>query len=282
MPNDTPSAEIIPRLARFEKSMHPIEKEIFYLLKDLSKKYPQKNLRELLDTQRKTHLRLLNRQQRYILDRLHFVGQFLPKKTAQKLENVLKEAEEILDDKTCNEQFKRRVFVGKITYSAMEFAKKDIAKTIIGIAEEMPKASNNISAFIVKHTEKNPATGAQRTSQGIVYALLAPSIGSVEHIKARSKNVKRGGGKDKMSNYILECARDNNERSSMPFNEFAKMHPEFFGKHLQRYMDKVIQGINSGKLTGYDKYPRQVAKTLEKESKGLVKVNISKLNIQNA
>ena len=68
----------------------------------------------------------------------------------------------------------------------------------------------------------------------------------------------------------------------MPFFEFIELHPEFYGKHLQRYMDRVIHDINNGIVKGFENYPAKISKTLRKESKGKVKVDISKLNIPNA
>ena len=107
-------------------------------------------------------------------------------------------------------------------------------------------------------------------------------MGTVEHVKVRSKNINHGGGEDKMSNYLLECERDNNERSSMPFIDFIRLHPDFYGKSLQRYMDRVIQDINNGTILGFEKYPEEIARTLQDESRGKIKVDISKLNIPNA
>lgn len=282
MPDNTPSAKVIPLLEKFEKSMHPVEKEVFNILKDLSKKYPKKNLRELLDTIRTPHLYHLHEEQNKILKRLNFVGYYLPEKSRKILEETLKETKEILDDKTYNEQFKRRVFVGKIKYATMDFPEEDVSAAIFKIAEEMPKASNSTSAFIVKHTEKKPSTGKERTSHDIIFALLAPSIGSIEHIKVRSKNIKDGGGKDTMSNYLLICARCNNNRSSTNFAEFLKTNPHLYGPHLRKYIDLVIQKLNEGKLKGFEKYLPAVAKTLKKESKGMLKIDISKLNIPDA
>lgn len=277
-----PAKDVVAALCAYENSMHGVEKEIFHILRWLSQKHPDKNIRELLDTQRQRHLILLHERQNKIINRLHFVGGFLSPKSQQALEKTLVESRELLADKTCNEQFKRRVFVGKIKYLADSFPEKDIAQTIHKIAEEMPKAGNSVPAFIVKFTEKKPSTGVERTPADIIFAILSPSMGTVEHVKVRSKNIKHGGGMDKMSNYILECERDNNERSSMPFSEFIKLHPEFFGAHLQKYIDRVIQDINNGVITGFENYPAEIAKTLRKESRGKVRIDISKLNIPNA
>ena len=190
--------------------------------------------------------------------------------------------EEILNDKTSSEQFKRRIFVGKVKYAAEHFKEKGVVKHIFEIAEEMPKASNNTAAFIVKHTEKKPATGQERTSSDIVWGLLSPSLLTIEHIKVRSKNIKHGGGKDVMANFLPECARDNNERSSMRLGEFVDLHPEFYGNNLQVFMDRAAKKINEERAGNFAKYPRSVIRTLYRESNGKIKARIPRIDIKNA
>ena len=276
------SAEILPKLKKFEGRLHPVEDSVLQILKDLSEKYPKKTLRQLLDLKRRYQLRVLHKEQEKIIERIRLLGYFISEKEQKRLEKTLHEAEKILKERTGTQQFKRRVFVGKIKHAVENVKEKDVAKAITLAAEEMPKASNSIPAFIVKHTEKIPSTGKQRTSKGIIYALLSPSTGTVEHIKVRSKNIEGGGGRDKMENYILECARDNNERGSIPFYEFVKMHKEAFKKNLQKYIDLVIKKINTGKYEKFNDYPVQVAKTLRRESKGILRPDISRLDIPDA
>ena len=282
MPDNTPAQKIIPILARYEKSMHPVEKEVFGILKSLAKEYPQKNLRSLLDTQREKYLEILHLEQKDILRRLRNVSQFLSPKEEAKLEKTIKETEEILNDKNSTEQFKRRIFVGKIKYASMNFKEKDAVKRIFEIAEEMPKASNNTAAFIVKHTEKKPATGQERTSGDIVWGLLSPSLATIEHIKVRSKNVINGGGKDEMGNFLIECSRDNNERSCLPLYEFVQLHPEYYGKRLQRHINLVAKKINETNAEYFAQYPQKVLKTLKKESQGTISARTPKIDIKNA
>lgn len=282
MPENTPSEKIIPILSKYEKSMHPIEREVFDILKSLSKEYPKKNLRQLLDTQREKYLEILHMEQKNILRRLSYVSQFLSPQEEAKLEKTIKETEKILNDKNSTEQFKRRIFVGKIKYTSMNFKEKGVVKRIFEIAEEMPKASNNTAAFIVKHTEKKPATGQERTSNDIVWGLLSPSLATIEHIRVRSKNVTNGGGKDEMRNFLIECARDNNERSSMPLDEFARLHPEYYGRKLQRHINLVAQKINETNALYFAPYPKKVLRTLRKESKGTITARTPKIDIKNA
>ena len=280
---NTASAEkIIPILEKYEKSMHPVEREVLDILKSLAQEHPEKNLRELLDTQRAKHLEMLHLEQKDILRRLREASRFLSPEEEAKLEETLKETEEILNDKTSTEQFKRRIFVGKVKYTAEKFHDKGIVSSIFDIAEKMPRASNSISAFIVKNTEKKPSSALERTPEDIVWGLLSPSLATIEHIKVRSPNIKHGGGKDKMSNFILECSRDNNERSCMRLDEFAKLHPEYYGANLQRFIDMSAEKINRLKAKDFAKYPAKVVRTLRRESKGMVSAKVPKIDIKNA
>ncbi len=282
MPDTTPAEQIIPILEKYKNNMHPVEREVFDIMKSLAKDYPKKNLRELLDTQRENYLEILHFEQLDILRRLRFMSQFLLPEEEVALAKTLNETEQILNDKTSNEQFKRRIFVGKVKYTAENFKDKGVVKRIFKIAEEMPKASNNTAAFIVKYTEKKPATGKERTSSDIVWGLLFPSIGTIEHIRPRTKRVRHGGGKDKMSNFILECARDNNDRSCMPLYVFAKQHPDYYGGHLQLFINLAAEKIKKQGATDFVRYPQQVIKTLRKESKGRINAHIPKIDIKNA
>ena len=49
-------------------------------------------------------------------------------------------------------------------------------------------------------------------------------------------------------------------------------------KHAQKYIDKVIDLINSRKVTDLDWYPAAIQDTLYKASHGQIDLNISKLN----
>ena len=82
-----------------------------------------------------------------------------------------------------------------------------------------------------------------------------------------------------MSNYILECARDNNMRECMPFRDFVKNNPQFYGEHLQRYIDAIITRLNNGELKGFERYPLQISRTLRRQSKGKIRLDISNLKL---
>lgn len=49
-------------------------------------------------------------------------------------------------------------------------------------------------------------------------------------------------------------------------------------RNTQKHMDLIIDLINNNKIKNFSFYPAEVAKTLETESKGLIKLDLSRLN----
>jgi len=280
--NETPSSILIPVLKKYEESMHPVEKEIFKLLENLSKNYPAYTLRELLETQRTKNKILLHKEENLIINKIKDISSTLSSKSQKILNKTLNEAEKLLKNDSYDNVFKRKVFLGKIKSSVYEFPEKATANTIVSIARKLPRAGTSKSAFIVKYTQKKPSTGQERTSQDIVFAILSPSLATIEHVKVRSPLIDNGGGANAMHNYLLECKRDNNLRDSMPLLSFIQNNPEFYGPHLQKYIDTIIEKINKGTLKGFDDYPTEIAKTLKTQSKGKINIDLSKLNKENS
>ena len=279
LPPHTPSAQVIPVLKRYEESLHDVEKGAFHLLEALSQEYPENNLRQLFDIVRPEHLKILQQDEQKIIDRIRTIGTYLSPASEEKLAITLNEAENFIKNDDHNSIFKRRMFIGKIGDVTTDLPEKDIGDTIFKIAHEMPRAGNSQSAFIVKYSEKNPANGVERDSHSIIQGILMPSVGTIEHVKARSPLVKKGGGANEMKNYMLECSQCNGMRNCMDFKDFVNCHPEFFGVHAQRYIDAIIERLNRGELYGFERYPLQISRTLRRQSKGKVKLDISKLNL---
>ena len=279
LPPDAPSEEAIACLTPYEEQMHSVEQNVFNILQFLSTVHPKKNLRELLDTVRDKHLEELHAEERKVIDRIRNVGTFLNEKDQERLNITLNEAEDLIINGNYDAVFARRAFIGKIGDVTADFKQKDIADTIFEISHELPRAGTSVSAFVVKYSEPNLITKKERNSHDIIQGLLSPSIATIEHVKARSPLAPNGGGENKMSNYILECARDNNMRECMPFRDFVKNNPQFYGEHLQRYIDAIITRLNNGELKGFERYPLQISRTLRRQSKGKIRLDISNLKL---
>ena len=139
-----------------------------------------------------------------------------------------------------------------------------------------------MSSFIIKFTQKDPKTKQEKTAYQLGIALVEPSVGSLEHIRPRHPQDGSEGGKDKYSNYIYASRDWNVKRKNTPLDKWVTEHPEF-KENMQKYMDAVIEKINKGEaLKRCRVYPIIVAETLEKESKGLIKLDTSKLKLSKA
>ncbi len=278
------SRNVINLLKPFEDRMHPVEKQVFGIIKDLSKKEPEKNIRELLETVRPEHLEKVKTQELGILDKLatYTNKSVKNKQDSKKLIDLVDEATLIIEEQDANYIFRRRKFMEKLDKITVKMEDKSAAEKVKEIAEELPKAQENVSTFIVKYTQKDPKTKLEKTPYQIGIALVEPSVGSLEHIVPRHPQDNSKGGENKYSNYIYASREWNTKRKNMPLDQWVMKNPQI-KENMQKYMDVVIDKINKGEAMKRCRvYPIIVAETLEKESKGLIKLDTSKLKLTPA
>ena len=278
------SKNVINLLQPFEDRMHPVEKQVFGIIKDLSKKEPEKNIRELLDTVRPEHLEKVKNQELKILDKLKTYGNnhIKNEKEVENINNLVNEANLIIEKQDENYIFRRRRFMEKLDKITVNMEDKQTAEKIKEIAEELPKAQENVSTFIVKYTQKDPKTKLEKTPYQIGIALVEPSVGSLEHIVPRHPQDNSKGGENKYSNFIYASREWNTKRKNMPLDQWVMKNPQI-KDNMQKYIDVVIDKINKGEAMKRCRvYPIIVAETLEKESKGLIKLDTSKLKLTPA
>lgn len=278
------SKNVINILKPFEDRMHPVEKQVFGIIKNLSKKEPQKNIRELLETVRPEHLEKVKTQELGILNKLaEYTNKHVKdEQDSRKLTNLVDEAVLIIEEQDANYIFRRRKFMEKLDKITVNMQDKTSAAKVKEIAEELPKAQENVSTFIVKYTQKDPKTKIEKTPYQIGIALVEPSVGSLEHIVPRHPQDNSKGGENKYSNYIYASREWNTKRKNMPLDQWVMKNPQI-KDNMQKYIDVVIDKINKGEAMKRCRvYPIIVAETLEKESKGLIKLDTSKLKLTPA
>ena len=275
------SKNAVRLLKPFENRMHPVEKQVFNLIEDLSKKDPNKNLRQLLDKVRPQHLEIVKQQEYDILNRMSDYNQNNVKdeKDNSKVYKLLHEAVDIIDKQDENYIFRRRRFMEKLNVITNNMTDKESAKGLQNIAEELPRAHDNMSAFIIKFTQKDPKTKLEKTPYQIGISLVEPSVGSLEHVKPRHPQDNSQGGENLYSNYLYASKEWNTRRRNMPLDKWVEQNPQI-KDNMQAYIDAVIKKINTGKaLQNCKVYPIIIAKTLEQESNGLIKLDTSKLKL---
>ncbi|MGN0017860.1 MAG: hypothetical protein ACI37S_02345 [Candidatus Gastranaerophilaceae bacterium] len=280
---NAPSKDVIPLLEPFKDRMHPVEKEAYCLLKGLSKKNPQKNLRQLLDGVRPQYLKKIKEKEYEVLSEMGKYGKRrLSAEENKKLNNYIESTIKIINDQDENYIFRRRKFIEKLDNVTADFKNKNDVKVLKEMAEEIPKGNGNLSAFVVKYSQKNPKNSRDMTPYQIGMALLRPSVGSLEHIVPRHPQDGSQGGTNKYSNYIYACCELNSMRKNMPLDQWIEEHPEI-PKNMQKYIDAVIDKINNKQaMQNCRVYPILVAQTLKKESKGLIDLNVSRLKLSKA
>lgn len=270
--------ESVALLKPFEDRMQPVEKQVFGIIERLSKKNPRKNLRQVLDLVRPEHLENIKNHEVNVLNKMSEV-KINDEKDSDKVFNLLYESKGIIDKQDANYIFRRRRFMEKLEGITSTMKEQDKAQQLKDMAEELPRAHDTVSSFIVKFTQKDPNTKKEKESWQIGQALVASSVGSIEHIRCRHPKDGSEPGANNISNYIYASKAANSLRGNMPLPQWIEKHPEVKG-YMQQYMDGVIEKINNKQaMKGFRAYPVVVAKTLEKESNGMIKLDTSKLKV---
>ena len=198
---------------------------------------------------------------------------------AKNVGKLLASSKEILEKQDPNYIFRRRRLIEKLNNVTKNMTEQDKAQELLKIAEDVPRSHDNISAFIVKFTQKDAGTKLEKTPYQIGISLVEPSVGSLEHITPRHPQDGSDGGKNIYSNYVYASKEWNTRRKNMPLDKWVEKNPEI-KDHMQNYIDAVIEKINKREaLQRCRVYPILVAETVEKESNGKIKLDTSKLKL---
>lgn len=267
------SAYMVNELKKFEPRMNKTEKEAFLVLKDYSEKYPNKSFTEIFNEPYvlDTHLEELEKEQGKVLYDADMLAQTMSKQSKKKIHNLVKRAYNILINETPAIKNKRSRIIEMFEKAEADIPEKDIMNEIIKNIYKLPSSRNNVNAFIVKYRDNNP--------NEIADLILRGSSSTIEHVKPHKR--PNDPGENDIKNYIVLCKDCNQERQQIPYSEFIKKHPDM-PENTQKYLDKVIEHINNGLLIGFDKYPLEIKKTVEKESAGKIKLSYIKLNVIKA
>ena len=75
-------------LKQYEDCMPPIEREVYFILKNLAKKHPDLNLQELMQMKHKRAEEILIQQQTKILDKINMMIRVLPRRLTKPVRSV--------------------------------------------------------------------------------------------------------------------------------------------------------------------------------------------------
>ncbi len=161
--------------------------------------------------------RTANEFSEYVIYRVQKIGERLDRQDIVRLCEISKR---MIEGKNVIIQFSNKDFMHDLVKKELASIKgTPLYYRMVYLANKLPNSSSSMRSFVAKHRYSNSDT--------IGYKLLEPSIATVEHVKARAN-----GGVDDLTNCVLACRADNNERGSMPqylyMNKWNKRNPQAF------------------------------------------------------
>lgn len=251
-------------LTQYEGYMHEIEGCVFDLFKEVQHK-GKRDFQDILTEYKPAALERLKEKQRLILTSTDKHIENLSEPVAEQVRAIRDTAIYRID----NGKFGRKMLLTALKdIKASEEDSKRIDR-IYRAWYGLPSSSKDIDAFIVQY--------AEQPHEAIAKRLLSSAVATVEHVQPSSR-----GGDDDLSNFLLVSARFNNDRDSMPLDEYIDLNRGIdIEKNLQKYINDVIDEINNKKSEFSHKswYPEAIKKTLARETSRKVNLDINGLRL---
>ena len=191
-------------LQKYEGNMHSVEKEVFGILKEYSKKYPDLNFQQILTLIKEDHEKPLIATQFGIFKMIEKASEHINPEIRKEIKQLIEEEKTLILEG--NNQFRRKRFVNKFEQILSGGKNSATKEHLIRLANKLPTAYEDKNAFIVKYSTK--------TAEAIGIRLLSYSMCTIEHV--RPKNPKTSKGENHLFNYIPECMRCNSFRQDRP------------------------------------------------------------------
>ena len=253
--------DIVKTLTPYKKYMQKVEKNIFRMFEAYAKFNPNADLQSILKREYNQALVKLKLEEFNVLDDVDKMSLKLSPDLALQVHGKTTECRQVILDDNPENVFKRKTLLTSLDEITPKRNEKKAYDELKDRAEYLPTSATSVNAFIVKY--------ADRSQEEIAKRLIRVSMATIEHVKPDSKN-----GKNSISNFLLTSASANNIRSNMPLNKFIDMFPNV-PKNCQKYIEQIISILKSGGLKGSETYPFRIKKTLFKESKGRIDLDLS-------
>lgn len=237
-----------------------IERAVAKFLIKTSSKSPDLGMSELLQKYSPNAKVLMETEQKSVMDRIDEKAKsILGEKNV--VSDCVNEAIKQIDNGTKDNTFLRKPFLANLVETLKQVEDKELAGQMLDIAVQLPTSKNTLESFIVKYSQKNNFEIARRLAQ--------TGISTAEHIHPDSM-----GGPDDTSNYMAECAHCNSHRGTTDLEEWMKEYPNM-PRSVQRNIDEVTERIINGDLgTKYEDYPTDLQKTVDTETRGIIKLKV--------
>ena len=255
--------DVVDCLAHYVNCMQPIEKAMYNQFAEYSKYNPHGELQDCLANLYHVAITRLKLEEFAVLDEIDRLSLNMSPDNALAMRKKITTCRQVILDDNKENPFKRRTLIESLGDIPELGRDKKILEQIEDRAVYLPSSSTSENAFIVKYLE--------RSHQEIAKRLLVSSTATIEHILPDSK-----GGENAIGNFILVSSSANRLRENLPLEKFIARFPNV-PQNCQKYIEQIINVINNGGLKGLENYPYMVKQTLDKESKGLIKLDVDKL-----
>lgn len=247
----------------YTKQLHPIENKVAYILISLSKKHPEKNIKELLMLKRYESKNVLEREQAMLVNSVMGDAIQLSGDVSKEMVSRLNNINQIIYSGKDGKPFKRKkvlATINKFALAEQNLSNQEILKRMSDTIQALPVSGQDFNAFVLKYTQKD------RGNLEIASRLLLPNQPTIEHIDPALRSVKNlEHGKNDISNYLDMCLDCNGDRGTEPYYSFVERKPQM-KENLQKHMDEVQHYIRKRDLPSYYNYPLNIRKAIREQS----------------
>ena len=267
------SKYMVDEISKIKPDFHKVEKRIFKELQRLAHAYPDETFFEILNKPdiHKYYLKNLEEKQIAILDSVAKVAKIAPTKIKKEIFAEINKARAVFKDESPLVLHKRGRVISSFHENLDKYKENSIVQNVFEMLTNLPDSKTDVDAFMIK--------GSQKNSNTIVEILINRQRNTFEHVKPHHR--EGDNGENSIYNYIGLCGKCNGERQRTEYDLFVKSHPEMIA-NAQIQLNRIIDYINKGLLTGYDKYPEKIKTALLIESKGKINVDIKRLDLDLA
>lgn len=234
---------------------------------------PEPTLQKKINSSEKSIQKALQAKQLMVLDSMDITI----RKITTKMENLIFKITKPFENE--NEKM-QKMLVEKFKRQNLPLSEQ-IIQLIIGTPlSQIPTSKDNVSAFIVKYanklTKNKDPQYIQRSDREIAQSLLRSSVTSVEHLASKRSWTFYMDEANNIRNLAFAHADCNGTKRDETLAIHLKNNTKILS-NPQKYIDFIIEQINSRKLKSFDSYPALLKKTLFEESNGLINLDISAL-----
>ena len=275
----------------YKDYLQPVQAKLYDDINEYLKQNPSASIKDYLEENLQNSVIRLGQKERQVLaiikpkldtiqnsnDRKKLKQQVLS--GIAKTRDYVEEEKENGDSRIIGSNFRRGKLIGgfkavrqRYVDANNQFYSKNneiIFNNLENLYDSLPESRFDEDAFVVTYAQP------EKNDSDIVKALITPSMLTIEHIKTVNH-----GGKNNLRNFMATSDAKNSKRDNDYLEDFVRKNPDV-KKYCQWYADDIMKLIKEGKMEGYEWYPYALKDTLYTESKGLIEIDISEMNLSD-